>query len=151
VGFNEVMLPLAEDDRLKELAAVGQLRFRDLLAATPACVAGLDMVPLPSTTETRVLKWVMRDLDAASKLKRKPLGMRVLLVGAAPGEEVELGMFGKTPGARPRPARLEPAFELLPQRGHPLREPSDRLLGALPRGDLQPQVEACAPPLVPPR
>jgi len=97
VGFNEVMLPLAEDDRLKELAAVGQLRFRDLLAATPACVAGLDMVPLPSTTETRVLKWVMRDLDAASKLKRKPLGMRVLLVGAAPGEEVELGMFGSVP------------------------------------------------------
>lgn len=97
VGFNEVMLPLAEDDRLKELAAVGQLRFRDLLTATPACVAGLDMVLLPSTTETRVLRWVMRDLDAASRLKRRPLGMRVLLVGASPGEEVELGMFGKTP------------------------------------------------------
>jgi len=97
VGFNEVMLPLAEDDRLKELAAVGQLRFRDLLAATPACVAGLDMVPIPSTTEARVLKWVVRDLDAVSKLKRRPLGMRLLLVGAAPGEEVELGMFGKTP------------------------------------------------------
>lgn len=97
VGFNEVMLPLAEDDRLKELAAVGQLRFRDLLATAPACVVGLDMVPLPSTTETRVLKWAMRDLDAASKLKRRPLGMRVLLVGASPGEEVELGMFGKTP------------------------------------------------------
>ena len=97
VGFNEVMLPLAEDDRLKELAAVGQLRFRDLLATAPACVVGLDMVLLPSTTETRVLKWAMRDLDAASKLKRRPLGMRVLLVGASPGEEVELGMFGKTP------------------------------------------------------
>ena len=101
VGFNEVMLPLAEDDRLKELAAVGQLRFRDLLASTPACVAGLDMVPLPSTTEARVLRWAMRDLDAASKLKRKPLGMRVLLVGASPGEEVELGMFGKVPVVDP--------------------------------------------------
>jgi uncharacterized protein (UPF0210 family) len=97
VGFNEVMLPLAEDDRLKELAAVGHLRFRDLLATAPACVAGLDMVPLPSTTDARVLKWAMRDLDAASKLKRRPLGMRLLLVGASPGEEVELGMFGKTP------------------------------------------------------
>lgn len=101
VGFNEVMLPVAEDDRLKELAAVGQLRFRDLLAASAACVAGLDMVAIPSTTEDRVLRWVMRDLEAASRLKRKPLGMRLLLVSAAPGEEVDLGMFGKTPVVDP--------------------------------------------------
>ncbi|MEM2186571.1 MAG: DUF711 family protein [Thermofilaceae archaeon] len=96
-GFNEVMLPLAEDARLKELSSVGHLRFRDLLAVTPACVAGLDMVPIPSSTEDRVLKWVMRDLRAAQKLKKRPLGMRLLLVDAEPGEEVDLGMFGKTP------------------------------------------------------
>ena len=96
-GYNEVMLPLAEDARLKELAAVGHLRFRDLLAATPACVAGLDMVPVPATVEDRVLRWVMRDLDAARRLKGRPLGMRLILVGAEPGEEVELGAFGKTP------------------------------------------------------
>ncbi|MCS7104242.1 MAG: DUF711 family protein [Thermofilaceae archaeon] len=96
-GFNEVMLPLAEDDRLKELAAVGHLKFRDLLAATPACVTGVDMVPIPSSTEEAILRWIMRDLEEVRRLKGKPLGMRLLLVDAEPGDEVDLGMFGKTP------------------------------------------------------
>lgn len=97
VGFNEVMLPLAEDTRLKELAAVGQLRLRDLLASSFTCVAGLDMVPIPSTTEDSALKGMMRDLAAAHALKGKRLGMRLILVDADPGEEVDLGVFGKTP------------------------------------------------------
>lgn len=97
VGFNEVMLPLAEDARLKELAAVGQLRLRDLVAATFACVTGLDMVPIPSETEDSVLKGIMRDLAAAHAVKGRKLGLRLLLVDAEPGGEVDLGMFGKTP------------------------------------------------------
>ncbi|MEM3892855.1 MAG: DUF711 family protein [Thermofilum sp.] len=97
VGFNEVMLPLAEDARLKELAAVGQLRLRDLVAATFTCVAGLDMVPIPSTAEDSILKGLMRDLAAAHAVKNRKLGMRLILVDAEPGEEVDLGMFGKTP------------------------------------------------------
>jgi len=97
VGFNEVMLPVAEDERLKELVRLGQLRFRDLVSLTPLCVAGLDMVLIPSTVDDRVLRGVMRDLYSLHLLKGRTMGMRVILVGAEPGEDVELGEFGKTP------------------------------------------------------
>lgn len=97
VGFNELMLPVAEDERLKELARLGQLRFRDLVSLTPLCVAGLDMVLMPSTVEDRVLRGLVRDLHSLHRLKGRPLGMRVILVGAEPGEDVELGEFGRTP------------------------------------------------------
>lgn len=97
VGFNEVMLPLAEDARLKELALAGELKLRDLIAASFACVAGLDMVPIPEAVEDTLLKGVMRDLAAAQAIKGKPLGLRLILVDAEPGAEVDLGFFGKTP------------------------------------------------------
>ncbi len=96
-GFNEVMLPLAEDDRLKELVNIGQVTFKDFLYLTLVCVAGLDMIPLPSTTDDAVLKGVIDDLEAARKIKGRTLGMRILLVDAEPGTEVDLGFFGKTP------------------------------------------------------
>ena len=97
VGFNEVMMPLAEDNRLKELAAVGQLKFRDLLSLTPLCVAGLDMVPIPSTTEEKVLKGVISDLRRFHLLKGRSIGMRLVLVDSEPGVEILLGRFGRTP------------------------------------------------------
>ena len=47
--------------------------------------------------EDRVLRGLMRDLYSLHLLKGGTIGMRVILVGAEPGEEVELGEFGKTP------------------------------------------------------
>ena len=124
VGFNEVMLPLAEDARLKELAAAGQLRFRDLTSSSFACVAGIDMAPIPSATEDSVLKGAMRDLAAAHTLKGRKLGLRLILVDADPGEEVDLGIFGKTPPSTPYSEkavrkRLEACRERLHLRAEP--------------------------------
>lgn len=100
-GFNEVMLPLAEDNRLKELARLGQLRFSHLLNYSSYCVAGLDMVPIPDSTEDAVLLGILRDLWHIYLLKRKSLGMRIVLAPAEEGDDIDLGMFGKTPVLSP--------------------------------------------------
>ncbi|QOJ78079.1 DUF711 family protein [Infirmifilum lucidum] len=100
-GFNEVMLPLAEDNRLKELARIGQLRFSHLLNYASYCVAGLDMVVIPDTSEDTVLLGLLRDLWDIHLLKRRPLGMRLILAPAEDGSDIDLGMFGKTPVLSP--------------------------------------------------
>jgi len=96
-GFNEVMLPVAEDNRLKELADGGLLGLRDLVSYTSVCVAGLDMVALPSSIDYNVLRGLLRDLNAIHAVKGKTLGLRLVLVDAEPGVSVELGFFGKVP------------------------------------------------------
>ncbi len=97
IGFNEVMLPLAEDEGLKERAKTGEIAFRDLLALVAVCVAGLDMVPIPSWTDDRAIAGVLRDLGAFRRLKGRTVGVRLIPVGVEAGEEVDLGEFGKTP------------------------------------------------------
>ncbi len=100
-GFNEVMLPLAEDNRLKELARIGQLRFSHLLNYTSYCVAGLDMVVIPDTSNDAILLGILRDLWDIYLLKRRPLGMRLILAPAEDGSDIDLGVFGKTPVLSP--------------------------------------------------
>ncbi|ABL77846.1 DUF711 family protein [Thermofilum pendens] len=101
VGYNEVMLPLAEDNRLKELAKTGQLRFSHLLNYASYCVAGLDMVVIPDTTEDKVLENILLDLSEIQKLKGRILGLRLILAPAEEGDEVEVGFFGKIPVISP--------------------------------------------------
>uniref|UniRef100_A0A7C1T1R1 DUF711 family protein n=1 Tax=Thermofilum pendens TaxID=2269 RepID=A0A7C1T1R1_THEPE len=101
VGFNEVMLPLAEDNRLKELAALGHLRLSHLLSYSLVCVAGLDMVVIPDDVEPRVLVGLLQDLEVIHFMKRKTLGLRLVLAPAKEGDEVQLGMFGKVPVISP--------------------------------------------------
>lgn len=100
-GYNEVMLPVAEDDRLKELVRSGELGLSLLVSYVSVCVAGLDMVLLPSNVGERFLTSLMRDLEAIRQVKGRPLGMRVILTEAEPGEDVDLGFFGKTPVVDP--------------------------------------------------
>ncbi len=101
IGYNEIMLPLGEDNRLKELALAGQLRFSHLLNYTSYCVAGLDMVPIPDTTDQSIIEGILRDLEAIHRRKGKTLGMRIIPVGAEEGEEVDLGIFGRVPVLSP--------------------------------------------------
>ncbi len=96
-GFNEIMLPMAEDNLLKEMAYKGLLTARDLSYLTPYCVAGLDMVVLPLSTPRKEVAKLIEDVLAASWVKRKVLGIRIILVDAEPGEMVDLKMFGKIP------------------------------------------------------
>jgi len=96
-GFNEVMLPVAEDDRLKELVAEGVLKLRDLVSMVSTCVAGLDMVLLPGDFGVKELSRLMIDLNALHKVKNRVIGMRVILTDMPPSFETELGMFGRVP------------------------------------------------------
>ncbi|RLE95772.1 MAG: hypothetical protein DRJ55_01215 [Thermoprotei archaeon] len=98
-GFNEVMLPVAEDDRLKELVAEGALKLRDIVSMVSTCVAGLDMVLLPADFSVEELSRLMMDLYALHKVKNRVIGMRVILTDMPPGFEAELGMFGRVPVA----------------------------------------------------
>ena len=96
-GFNEVMLPLAEDNRLKELGGSGLISAMDLVSMISVSVAGLDMVILPSSVNDEELAELFRDAMVLAFRKRKPIGIRVILANASPYEWVNLGRFPKAP------------------------------------------------------
>jgi uncharacterized protein (UPF0210 family) len=100
-GYNQVMLPVAEDNLLKERVAEGLVTLRDLAAYSYACVAGVDLpvVPLSEWNE-KVAFNVISELYAASYRKDMPLAARIIAENASPGEWVELPRFGKTPVIR---------------------------------------------------
>jgi uncharacterized protein (UPF0210 family) len=93
VGFNEVMLPYAEDSRLMSLGEMGLLNVYDLISLASVCVAGLDMVVVPYEG----LEDMLWDTYAVLKSKNKPSGVRVIPVRANPGDRVNLGRFGEVP------------------------------------------------------
>ncbi len=97
LGFNELMLPMAEDNVLKELALRLELSARELALLTPYCLAGLDMVVLPLSVGREDLAKLICDVMTSGRVKGRALGVRVVLVDAEPGEEVSLGRFGKVP------------------------------------------------------
>ena len=96
-GFNEVMLPLAEDEGLKKRVREGDLRFKDFLIYCFVCAAGLDMIPIPEWTDNRLLMHLLKDLLSIYAVKKRTLGVRIIPVGVEAGGEVDLGIFGKTP------------------------------------------------------
>jgi len=98
-GYSEVMLPVAEDNRLKELVADGRLRLRDLVGLSMVCVAGVDMVAVPLAQGRAVLRAVA-DILSAAAAKRRPFGLRLILAEGRPGDWVELDRFGSVPIAR---------------------------------------------------
>ncbi|MGC9177802.1 MAG: DUF711 family protein [Conexivisphaera sp.] len=92
VGFNEVMLPVEEDSRLKEMAREGSLRAYDLLRMASICVAGVDMAVVSAGSEE--VRGFLLDARAVALSARKPLGVRLIPVEDPPGTEVDLGRFG---------------------------------------------------------
>jgi len=94
-GFNEVMLPLAEDEALKGRVRESLVTFSKLVKYTMACVAGVDMVPIRAN-QLGLIHGLIRDLHAIVSIKRRSLGLR--LIPYPGGEaEVDLGDFGPTP------------------------------------------------------
>ena len=93
VGYNEIMLPYAEDDRLKELGAQGKITAYSLLSLASVCVAGLDMVVLPCR-DPKTLKTFMHDAYAVLSSKRRTSAIRVIPAAVDPGQTVDLGRFG---------------------------------------------------------
>jgi uncharacterized protein (UPF0210 family) len=98
IGFNETMLPVAEDNVLKERVLSGELRVRDLALLTLGCLAGIDMVVLPGEYGESVVRGLILDQLVVYRVKSRPLGMRLILYdGVRPGDKVRLGKFGEVP------------------------------------------------------
>ncbi len=95
MGFNEVMLPYAEDSRLIEIGGKGLIRARDLLYLSTICVAGPDMIVAPNDKE------MLRSFIKASFTLGIDTGrvkaLRIIPVSEKPGNLVDLGRFGKIP------------------------------------------------------
>lgn len=94
-GFNEVMLPYAEDSLLMEYGLKGLLRARDFLNLATTCVAGIDMVVVPENRPR--LAGLIADAMSIAKTKSRPIAARIIPVPAQPGDLVNLGRFGKAP------------------------------------------------------
>jgi len=95
LGFNEVMLPVAEDNLLKERVAEGYVTLRDLTYLTAYCLVGVDMVVM--RRDPSIIKGVLRDVYSSATLKGKVVGVRVIPVDGEEGDLVDLGRFGKVP------------------------------------------------------
>jgi uncharacterized protein (UPF0210 family) len=94
-GFNEVMLPYAEDNGLKRLGENGLIRAKDLLLYAATCVSGPDMLVIPADEEK--LASFIKDVYAVYAVKKRPLATRLIPVSNRPGDKVSLGRFGETP------------------------------------------------------
>lgn len=93
IGFSEVMLPVAEDDILKERALDGSLTLTHLAYMSTACAAGIDMVGLVYDRE--VYKNVFRDAMIIQKIKERPYAIRII---PSRGEEkIHTQFFGFIP------------------------------------------------------
>ncbi len=95
LGFNEVMLPYAEDSRLMELGALGRLRARDLLRLSMTCVAGPDMIVVPYDAD-RLRSFIMESFRLGLGVGRVK-ALRIIPVAGSPGDNIVLGKFGRVP------------------------------------------------------
>ncbi len=91
-GFNEVMLPYAEDNLLKKAGEMKLLKARDLLLYSVSCVAGPDMLVVPESIGD--LARFILDTYSIYLIKRRPLALRVIPVSMDIGDKLKLGKFG---------------------------------------------------------
>ncbi len=96
-GFNEIMLPLAEDSRLIELAEEHRIKASTLASLVSVSVAGLDMVAIPLNTDDITIENLVEDTLTLAYRKQKPTGIRLILVDLEPYEHVELERFPSIP------------------------------------------------------
>lgn len=97
LGYCEVMLPLAEDDVLKEYVRSGVLNIYDLMFYSSISVAGLDMVPISMSEGFEATFMLIRDYAVLVSRFRRPKALRLILVPEEPGSEVAMGFFGRVP------------------------------------------------------
>ena len=93
LGFNEVMLPVAEDEILKERVYEGAVKLHDLISLSTYCVAGLDMVAI--TASKSAIRDIVRDLVTVYRVKGRVIGMRIIPTTSK--HEIKLERLGKVP------------------------------------------------------
>ncbi len=94
-GYNEVMLPYAEDSILMKYGGEGRLRARDFLRFSSVCIAGPDMIVVPMD-RVKLLGYI-RDALALGRVKGRYMGLRIIAVNRDAGERIDLGKFGSVP------------------------------------------------------
>jgi len=94
IGFNEVMLPLGEDNELKALVEEGKMSIKDFLIYSTVCVAGIDMIPVVYNRD-RLLRLLTASYSIARQ-KRRPFGVRLIAV-KKPERKIYLEGFGEIP------------------------------------------------------
>ena len=101
VGFNEVMLPVAEDSLLKRRVLERRLRITDLAYFTAFCVPGVDMIAtyLGSEIEKERLRKLLYDVYAIGLTKGRNIGIRIIPATTKPGGFIRLNLFGDVPVA----------------------------------------------------
>ncbi len=95
LGFNRVMLPLAEDNTLKRRVEEGDVAPYTYALLSTACVVGFDMVPLDADTAT--LRRLLLDMSAIAEAKGLTVGVRIFPVH---GDSFVVPGFGRTPVLR---------------------------------------------------
>jgi uncharacterized protein (UPF0210 family) len=93
IGFSEVMLPVGEDNLLKQRVIEGSLNLYQLLSLSFACVAGLDMVAL--NFNEQILTNILKDVYTIQLIKSRPYGVR--LIPSQGNEKVYVKGFGEIP------------------------------------------------------
>ena len=79
-GFNGLMLPVLEDNRLAERSESPDFTIKDLLLYSAVCGTGLDTVPLPGDIPAEKIEPLLVDIAALSLRLRKPLTARLMPV-----------------------------------------------------------------------
>jgi len=89
-GYNGLMVPILEDERLAQRWSEGNISIDGLLAYSAVCGTGLDTVPLPGDTTEQQLDLIIGDMASLAFKWKKPLSARLLPVAnKAAGETTD--------------------------------------------------------------
>ena len=89
-GYNGLMVPILEDERLAQRWSEGNISIDGLLAYSAVCGTGLDTIPLPGDTTEQQLDLIIGDMASLAFKWKKPLSARLLPVAhKAAGETTE--------------------------------------------------------------
>jgi uncharacterized protein (UPF0210 family) len=89
-GYNGLMVPILEDERLAQRWSEGNVSIDGLLSYSAVCGTGLDTVPLPGDTTEQQLDLIIGDMASLAFKWKKPLAARLLPVAnKAAGESTD--------------------------------------------------------------
>ena len=112
-GFNGLMIPLLEDERLSQRAKEGTLSIKDLLMFSAVCGTGLDTIPIPGNTTIEQIEAILLDIAALSLRLDKPLTSRLMPIpGKKAGDYTDFD-FPYFANSRILQVQAEPLYGLL--------------------------------------
>ena len=79
-GYNGLMIPILEDERLAQRWSEGNISIDGLLSYSAVCGTGLDTIPLPGDTTEQQLDLIIGDMASLAFKWKKPLSARLLPV-----------------------------------------------------------------------